>query len=230
MKLCFNLVGKVNKSDQRGNESNFIGFNPTLLGRRIASLSYTRALGKNFGIRGSLGFSYKPDPIIKFSVTEFTDEVVEESSLSEETKDSRWLRYLLSNSEGNEGVNFFYELGLKYFLDEETSNSPYFELSYRTYNNNFVYSNSSHTANPINLSLNSRALQFVSGRNFNFSHSVHDVYLGLGLKFLSINRPGAEFSYDSFGYKTIKFSDPDGVKAKLATYSILVGYVYHFGF
>lgn len=226
-------LGKVTKQDRSGAESNLIGFNPSLLLRRIATVSYTRLLGKKFGVRAGIGFSYNADRLMLSTVNQITEDAAfDPSSISEDSKESEWFSYFMTESAPLRTTNLFYELGLRFYTEEETTDSPYIEFSYRSYSNKLMYSNSQYSNNSYPLTLDSRGIQLVTGRNFSFgSHSVHDVYFGVGAKFFTIDKLTPTFATNpNTGNTFVQSFSQTGEKARTAGYSILIGYVYHFAF
>jgi len=222
-------LGKTSRSSSDGSDNkNFIGFNPSLLLRNIASLSYGRILGTSTMVRASLGTCYKSDRIMANSLL-IPFEFVESSDPSTESKDESWFSYFLQDMTPIRKSSPFLEIGARFHGEDDVTNSMYLDVSYRNYSNYYSYQKSA-IPGIFTLKMKTQSFQLISGRTFTAgSGGMHDIYIGGGLRVFSLDKLKPTYS-NTNGYEVISGFAYSSDKVNALFFSFLLGYAYHFGF
>jgi hypothetical protein len=226
-------LGKTSRSSSDGSDSkNFIGFNPSLLLRNIASLSYSRVLGTSTMARVSLGSCYNSDKIMAGSLL-IPFEYVDPGDPTPDSKDESWFSFMLQDMTPIRKSSPFFEIGARFNGEDDVTNSMYLDVSYRNYSNSYVYRNSDiSSGREFNLKMKTQSFQLISGRTFSAgSGGMHDIYIGGGLRVFSLDRlnPTKYSNTNTYEAAISEFSYGSD-KVNTLFFSFLLGYTYHFGF
>ncbi len=223
-------LGKTSRSSSSGADNkNFIGFNPSLLFRNIASLSYGRILGSTTMLRLSVGTCYNADRImINSLIVPF--EYVDPGDPGPEAKDEPWFSYMIQDMTPIRKSSPFYEIGARFHSDEDVTNSVYLDVSYRNYSNSYLYEKS-EIGKTFNLTMKTQGFQLLSGKTFSGGGGgMHDIYIGGGIRHFRLDRLKPTYSSTITYEAVISDFAYSSEKINAVYFSFLLGYAYHFGF
>jgi hypothetical protein len=204
---------------------NNVKFNLGLLTRSIAAFEYERFLIDEISLIGGLGVAYGKDLFMSIA-SQMELDILETSSSS----------YSLS-SITNKGVfagnkNLYASLGIRFYWDTYDNNRlDYVELGTRYYNNTLRIDDSSVNGSPlVDVTNNNYYMKYgtqvvTTGR----VKTVHDFYMGFGVRGTSYNVFENQEFIDSFGNSRQELIKSQK-RERIFTPSIIMGYSFGFGF